>query len=152
MIKKNPPKYIFSHLGASEDLSQSEYTNTQITEFKSISNKIELICAKVQVFKKQLWVMLLLKWIQQNNSCNTVTDVLNHIKKLETGSKLLLLAPIHLNEERDLKTLLNIFSQQGYARIKFNNSIVRIEEFPLKEYSNQSLELVIDRIVLITAT
>ena len=41
MIKKNPPKYIFSHLGASEDLSQSEYTNTQITEFKSISNKIE---------------------------------------------------------------------------------------------------------------
>jgi excinuclease ABC subunit A len=79
---------------------------------------------------------------------HTVTDVLNHIKKLETGSKLLLLAPIHLNEDRDLKTLLNIFSQQGYARIKFNNSIVRIEEFPLEEYTNQSLELVIDRIVL----
>ena len=41
LIKKNPPKYIFSHLGASEDLSQSKYTKTQITEFESISNKIE---------------------------------------------------------------------------------------------------------------
>jgi excinuclease ABC subunit A len=79
---------------------------------------------------------------------HTVTDVLNYIKEFEIGSKLLLLAPIHITEDRDLKTLLNIFSQQGYARIKFNNSIVRIEEFPFESYNNESLELVIDRIVL----
>ena len=79
---------------------------------------------------------------------HTVTDVLNHIKKLETGSKLLLLAPIELNDDRDLKTILNIFNQQGYVRIKLNDSIVRIEEFPFDTYKNESLELVIDRIVL----
>lgn len=79
---------------------------------------------------------------------HTVTDVLNYIKEFEIGSKLLLLAPIHITEDRDLKTLLNIFSQQGYARIKFNNSIVRIEEFPFESYNNEPLELVIDRIVL----
>jgi len=41
LIKKNPPKYIFSHLGASEDLTQLDYTKTQIAKFVSISNKVE---------------------------------------------------------------------------------------------------------------
>ena len=79
---------------------------------------------------------------------HTVTDVLNAIKKIDIGSKLLLLAPIQLNEDRDLKTLLNVFSQQGYARIKLNNSIIRIEEFPFDSYNNEPLQLVVDRIIL----
>ena len=79
---------------------------------------------------------------------HTVTDVLKHIKTYEIGSKLLLLAPIELDKERDLKTLLNVFSQQGYARLKLNDSIVRIEEFPYDTYKNELLQLVVDRIVL----
>jgi len=79
---------------------------------------------------------------------HTVTDVLNHIKTYEVGSKLLLLAPVHLEKDKDLKTLLNVFSQQGYARIKFDDSIVRIEEFPFESYKKQPLQLVVDRIVL----
>ncbi len=79
---------------------------------------------------------------------HTVTDVLNYLKGLEVGSKLLLLAPIQRNEDRDLKTLLNIFNQQGYVRIKLNDTVVRIEEFPFDTYNNEDLQLVIDRIVL----
>lgn len=79
---------------------------------------------------------------------HTVTDVMKHIKTYEIGSKLLLLAPILMNEDRDLKTLLNVFSQQGYARIKFGKEIVRIEEFPFDSYTNESLFLVVDRIIL----
>ena len=79
---------------------------------------------------------------------DTVTDVLDHIKSYDTGTKLVLLAPIYLDENRDLKTLLNVFSQQGYARIKMGNSILRIEEFPFETYTKESLQLVIDRIVL----
>jgi len=79
---------------------------------------------------------------------HTVTNVLNHIKTYEVGSKLLLLAPVHLEKDKDLKTLLNVFSQQGYARIKFDDSIVRIEEFPFESYKKQPLQLVVDRIVL----
>ena len=79
---------------------------------------------------------------------HTVTDVLNFVKEIELGTKLLLLAPISIDENRDLKTILNIFSQQGYARIKLNNTVIRIEEFPFDSYKNEKLQLVIDRIVL----
>ena len=79
---------------------------------------------------------------------DTVADVINHIKEYEIGSKLLLLSPISLDKTRDLKTLLNVFSQQGYARVKMGDSILRIEEFPFETYKNEVLQLVIDRIVL----
>lgn len=79
---------------------------------------------------------------------DTVADVIKHIKKYELGSKLLLLAPIYLDKTRDLKTLLNVFSQQGYARIKMGDSILRIEEFPFDTYKKEALQLVVDRIVL----
>ncbi len=79
---------------------------------------------------------------------DTVTDVLTHLKSYEVGSKLLLLAPIYLDKDRELKTLLNIFSQQGYARIKMNDTILRIEEFPFETYKKERLQLVIDRVVL----
>ncbi len=79
---------------------------------------------------------------------DSVSDVLKHVKTFETGTKLLLLAPIHIDETRDLKTLLNIFSQQGYARIKMEDTISRIEDFPFDSYKNETLQLVVDRIVL----
>jgi excinuclease ABC subunit A len=79
---------------------------------------------------------------------DTVADVITHIKKYELGSKLLLLAPVYLDQNRDLKTLLNVFSQQGYARIKMGDAILRIEEFPFDTYKKETLQLVVDRIVL----
>ncbi len=79
---------------------------------------------------------------------DTVADVINHIKKYKLGSKLLLLAPVYLDKTRDLKTILNIFSQQGYARIKMGDSILRIEDFSIDSYKNETLQLVIDRIIL----
>ena len=79
---------------------------------------------------------------------DTVADVIKHVKTYEIGSKLLLLAPVYLDKKRDLKTLLNIFSQQGYARIKMGDSILRIEDFPFDSFNNETLQLVVDRIVL----
>ncbi len=79
---------------------------------------------------------------------DTVADVIKHIKKYELGSKLLLLAPIYLDKTRDLKTLLNVFSQQGYARVKMGDSILRIEDFPFDTHKKEVLQLVVDRIVL----
>ena len=60
----------------------------------------------------------------------------------------MLLAPVYLDKKRDLKTLLNIFSQQGYARIKMSDSVLRIEDFPFDSYNNETLQLVVDRIIL----
>lgn len=78
---------------------------------------------------------------------DTVSDVVKFIQNIDVGTKMLLLAPIAINENRDLKTVLQVLEQQGYARLKWNNSVYRISEFPQEKYNNEQLYLVVDRIV-----
>jgi len=77
---------------------------------------------------------------------HTVTDVINHIKTLDLQTKLLLLAPVHIPEERSVLQTLKILAQQGYSRIKYNNDIVRIEE--IESEIEHDFYLVVDRIVV----
>ncbi|WBX72035.1 excinuclease ABC subunit UvrA [Tenacibaculum retecalamus] len=79
---------------------------------------------------------------------HTVSDVLTFVKTFEERTKLLLLAPITLNENRDLKTVLQVLTQQGYARLKYNNTVLRIDDFPIEDYNDEALFLVVDRIIL----
>jgi excinuclease ABC subunit A len=74
-----------------------------------------------------------------------VTDVVNFIKTFQEGTKLLLLAPIVIREDRDALKSLQIFSQQGYARIKYKGEVVRIDE-SITEIDKE-FSLVIDRII-----
>lgn len=76
---------------------------------------------------------------------NTVSDVINHIKEYPVGTKLLLLAPIVIKEDRDVIKSLQLLSKQGYARIKYNGEVIRIESAP--KNIDKSLQLVIDRII-----
>lgn len=79
---------------------------------------------------------------------HTVTDVINHVKTFEERTKLLLLAPIAINENRDIKTVLQVLTQQGYARLKYNDTVYRIDEFPMADFKGNELLLVVDRIVV----
>ncbi|CAL2095885.1 UvrABC system protein A [Tenacibaculum sp. 190524A02b] len=79
---------------------------------------------------------------------HTVTDVLNFVKTFEERTKLLLLAPITINENRKLETVLQVLTQQGYARLKYNDTVYRIDDFPVKEFKGNELFLVVDRIVV----
>jgi len=74
-----------------------------------------------------------------------VTDVIEYVKSFETGEKLLLLAPIHIEAGRTLEGKLKVLQQQGFARIKLENNVVRIEEAEVKE--KDQVSLVVDRIV-----
>tara|TARA_R110002051_G_scaffold13808_4_gene45576 strand:+ start:1338 stop:4118 length:2781 start_codon:yes stop_codon:yes gene_type:complete len=76
---------------------------------------------------------------------HTVTDVVNHVKAYTEGTKLLLLAPITIREDRDALKSLELFSKQGYARIKYNNEVLRIDQAP--ENIGKHFYLVIDRII-----
>ncbi len=76
----------------------------------------------------------------------TVTDVINYIKSLTIGTKLLLLSPVHIPKERNLLQTLKILAQQGYSRIKYKGEIIRIEEVDTEIESD--FHLVIDRIVV----
>ena len=77
---------------------------------------------------------------------DTVTDVLDYIKTLEEGKRLLLLAPITLEEGRSMENKLKALLQQGYARIKANDKVLRIED-SLDKALPKTLYLVVDRIV-----
>ena len=77
---------------------------------------------------------------------HTVSDVVNFIKTIALNSKLLLLSPVHIPDERSVLQTLKILAQQGYARIKYKDEILRIED--IKEEIDHDFYLVIDRIVV----
>ena len=79
---------------------------------------------------------------------HSVADVINFVKTLEENSKLLLLAPVHIPSKRSVSQSLKILAQQGYARIKYKNEILRIDE--INTTINNDFYLVIDRIVVKT--
>lgn len=78
---------------------------------------------------------------------HTVSDVINYIKSLDERSKLLLLAPITLDENRTLSQKVKVLQQQGFARIKIDNDIIRIEDFDEKNVATD-LFLVVDRVII----
>lgn len=82
---------------------------------------------------------------------NTVTDVIADVKTLELDSKWLLLAPIHLEEGRQLEDKLKVLLQQGFARILVNNETIRLDDFTssdIHQLDNKDILLIIDRIVV----
>jgi len=84
---------------------------------------------------------------------DTVRDVTNFVKGLDEKTKLLLLAKVHIPEDRSVSKSLTILAQQGYARIKFNNEVLRIEDFSKtvsakNEDFGHDFELVVDRVVV----
>ncbi|WMI65158.1 excinuclease ABC subunit UvrA [Aestuariibaculum sp. YM273] len=78
---------------------------------------------------------------------DTVTDVLEFLKTFPEREKLLLLSPIHLEEGRAMEDKINTLAQQGYARIKVSDRVIRIDE---TEHLSEKEEvmLVVDRIVI----
>ena len=79
---------------------------------------------------------------------HTVSTVVDHVRTFEAGTKLLLLAPITISEDRDTLKSLELFSKQGYARIKYQGKVIRIDEAP--QTMGKEFDLVVDRIVVKT--
>ncbi len=77
---------------------------------------------------------------------HTVTDIINYVKTFPEREKLLLLAPIHLEEGRSMEDKINVLQQQGYARLKINTTVYRIDEAPSIS-KKDTVFLVIDRII-----
>ncbi len=79
---------------------------------------------------------------------DTTSDVINYIKTLKLGDKLLLLAPIHLEEGRTLENKLQALQHQGFARIKVKDSVERIEQIEDFKKLPKTISLVVDRIIV----
>ena len=79
---------------------------------------------------------------------DTVSDVVNFIKEFEEGTKLLLLAPISFENDKSIEVRINVLQQQGYARLKWNDKIYRLDAFPVEDYDGGPVYLVVDRIIM----
>ncbi len=77
---------------------------------------------------------------------DTVTTVVNQIKKLEAGERLLLLSPVKKDGDRSTKDKVKIFIQQGFARIYNKRKTLSLDT--LKELPKGEFDLVIDRLVI----
>lgn len=76
---------------------------------------------------------------------DSVSDVIDYIKKFEAGEKLLLLAPIVPEEGRTMKDKIAALGQQGYSRVQIEGEVLRIDE--LKNTLPTTVNLVIDRVI-----
>ncbi|UZH55003.1 excinuclease ABC subunit UvrA [Salinimicrobium tongyeongense] len=79
---------------------------------------------------------------------DTVTDVVNYVRSFPEGSKMLLLAPVHVEQSRTPEEKLKVLLQQGYSRIKYKDEVLRIDEAELSKIAEKDLFLVVDRIVV----
>ncbi|RNC87296.1 MAG: excinuclease ABC subunit UvrA [Winogradskyella sp.] len=76
------------------------------------------------------------------------TDVIDYIKTFDDRSKLLLLSPIILEEDRTLENKLQTLLQQGYSRIKVDDNVLRIDDALEVNYDKgKKVYLVVDRII-----
>jgi len=78
---------------------------------------------------------------------HTVEDVINHLKKLESGRKLLLLSPIFTEKGRTLAEKIKLLESQGFSRIKLGDDIIRIDEIGIIPVNREAF-LVVDRIIV----
>ena len=77
---------------------------------------------------------------------DTISNVVEYIKQFDDNTRLILLAPILIDKNKKLDTIINILKQQGFSRLKVDNNIIKIDEFNPKKF--KSLYLVVDRFVV----
>ncbi|CDD20951.1 excinuclease ABC subunit A [Prevotella sp. CAG:732] len=70
---------------------------------------------------------------------HTTEDVLECTRQYSKGTKFVILAPIHVIEGRSLSKQLEMYIQEGYARIMHKDEFVRIEDFLEKANADETL-------------
>lgn len=79
---------------------------------------------------------------------DSTSDVVDFIKTLDAGQKMLLLAPIVLEEGRTIQDKLKALQNQGYARVFWKDQVIRIDEATAQNIKSVNLKLVVDRIIV----
>jgi len=79
---------------------------------------------------------------------HTVSDVLDFLKRQPAGSRWILSVNLYAHHGKDIKTIIRILEQQGYARLKTGDEIINISEVLSLKKTPENIELVIDRIQL----
>ena len=79
----------------------------------------------------------------------TVSQMADKILELETGTKIILLAPIARGKKGEFKKEFETLLKQGYQRINIDGTIYNLDEVPdLNKNQKHDIEVVIDRLVV----
>ncbi|WP_430613101.1 excinuclease ABC subunit UvrA [Flavobacterium sp. JP2137] len=84
---------------------------------------------------------------------DTVSDVIETVKKLDLASKWLLLTPVIVEEGRSLEDKLTVLLQQGFARVYVKGEMLRLDQWlsdkeALTKVKNSDVQIIVDRIVV----
>ena len=71
---------------------------------------------------------------------HTTEDIVNCMKQYGKGTKFVVMAPVHPHENRTLKRQLDMYLQQGYARMFYHGDFHRIDEFATDENAVDDVE------------
>jgi excinuclease ABC subunit A len=78
---------------------------------------------------------------------DTVSDVVHYVNSLKPGTKFIILSPVNKQADKTFKKQLELLSQQGFTRVKQNDTIYRIDEFIDNPFSvTEKIYIVIDRL------
>ena len=81
---------------------------------------------------------------------HSTEDIIACTQQFATGTKFVVMAPIHPSEGRSMEQQLRIYLQNGYSRIAVNGNIERIDDWLTNsqgtQTDNQTIYLVIDRL------
>ncbi len=79
----------------------------------------------------------------------TPEDIIDEVMKIETGSRLMLLAPIVKAKKGEFAHIPEQYRRLGYARARVDGVVYSLDEFPeLDKKFKHSIEIVVDRIAM----
>ena len=78
---------------------------------------------------------------------NSTEDIVNCVKQYSSGTKFMVLAPLHVADGRTIGQQLQMYMQEGYSRIWYKGQAIRIDESEnmFKEPADEPLYLIVDR-------
>ncbi len=129
-IKGLPPAIAIEQKVISRNPRSTVGTNTEIYEY------LRLLFARIGKTYSPI--------SGQEVKRHTPEDILKCTQQYSKGTKFVILAPVHIIEGRTLEKQLEMYLQEGYARIMVKDEFVRIDEFQ-PGADPKDIFLVIDR-------
>ena len=82
-------------------------------------------------------------------SAKTVSEICDEILKLKQGTKIMIMSPIIRDKKGEHLGIYEDLRKSGYVRVKVNDVVYPIEEFPsLEKNKKHNISAVIDRLVI----
>ena len=80
----------------------------------------------------------------------TIDEIVNNILKLETGTKIQILAPLAKGKKGEFQSLFEELRQEGFVRVKVDGEIYNLDEDEIKlaKTKAHTISVVVDRVVV----